>query len=233
MSKKIKISIADDHNLVLQSIALALSSDPELQVVAQAVNGRELLDGMDKADPDVVLLDLQMPVLDGWETLGFLKKDYPHCKVVIVSMYFDELFIKDLVSRGAHGFLPKNADFETLISAIHEVHDLGYFFSGKINRSVVKELLAANTIHPRFSNEALTEKELETLRLICADKLNKEIAEILDVAERTVDRYRTALYEKTKTKTVAGLVLYALKNNLITVFNKGNKDQTGIEPDGV
>jgi DNA-binding NarL/FixJ family response regulator len=217
--RKIKVAIADDHNLVRQSFALALATDSSLQVVAQAEHGRQLLDLMDSTDPDVIMLDLQMPVLSGWEVLPILKKDYPHCKVVIVSMFFDTLFIQDLVSKGAHGFLPKNADFETLINAIHEIYDLGYFFSGRINRKLVNELLVAQSIMPTFKEVLLNERELETLRLICEDRLNSEISEKLGVSERTVDRYRTTLYEKTKAKTVAGLVLFALKHNLIKIIS--------------
>src|SRR5690349_19125311 len=121
MSKKIKIIIADDHNLVRQSMALALATDPSLVVVGQAENGKELIGMIGQNQPDVILLDLQMPVMDGWETLDHIKKHYNDCKVVVVSMHFEGVLIRDLVAKGAHGFLPKNSDFETLISAIHEV----------------------------------------------------------------------------------------------------------------
>jgi DNA-binding NarL/FixJ family response regulator len=217
MAQKIKIAIADDHNLVRESFALALQTDSNFQIVFQAENGRELIEEIPKVRPDVVILDLEMPVMNGWDALTHLKKYSPATKVVIVSMHFQGLIIKDLVARGAHGFLPKNADFETLINAIYEVHDLGYFFSRKINNSIVRELLSSNSINPLFRDASLSEGELTTLHLVCEDKVTREIAEIMGMTERTVERYRSSLYKKTKTKTPAGLFLYALKNNIITV----------------
>jgi len=133
-------------------------------------------------------------------------------------MHFENVILKDLITKGVRGFLPKNSDFETLINAIYEVNDLGYFFSRKISKSIVRELLIANEISPKYGKVTLTEKEKETLRLICLDKVPKEIAEEMKVSERTIDRYRSCLYEKTGTKTSAGLVLFALKNNFFVLM---------------
>lgn len=216
MSEKIKIAIADDHNLVRQSIALALECEPAFKIVGQAGNGLALLEIVEKQSPGVIILDLEMPVMNGWETLDRLKKEYPDCKVIILSMHFEGLLIKDLIAKGARGFLPKNSDFETLINAIYEVNDVGYFFSKKISHVLVKELLMSNTIAPSFNESPLTEKEMKTLILICNDKLTVEIAAELSVSERTIERYKMGLYKKTKAKTSAGLVLYALKNNLFS-----------------
>lgn len=217
MAEKIKVIIADDHILVRQSIAMALQTNKKFLVTGQADNGKVLLELVKIQKPDVVVLDLEMPVMNGWEAMDHLKKHHPSCKVVVVSMHFDGLFIKDLVEKGARGFLPKNSDFETLINAIHEVNDLGYFFSKKISPNIVKELLMTNAIEPMFRDTKLTEKEVDTLRLICTDRNTKEIALRLKVSDRTIERYKSNLYEKTKAKTSAGLVLYALKNNIITI----------------
>ena len=217
MAEKIKILIADDHTLVRQSIAMALEYDRAFTIIGQAENGKVLLDLVKKNVPDVILLDLDMPVMNGWETLDQLAKHYPKCKVVIVSMHFEGLLIKDLVKRGACGFLPKNSDFETLINAIHDVNEVGYFFSKKISTAIVKELVMSNSIQPTFSSVKLNDKELEILLMICNDKLMKEIADELSLSERSVERYKAELYKKTKSKTYAGLVLFAVKNNLLTV----------------
>lgn len=217
MAEKIKILIADDHTLVRQSIAMALEYDRAFVVIGQAENGKIVLDLVKKNVPDVILLDLDMPVMNGWETMDLLKKNYPKIKVVIVSMHFEGLLIKDLVNRGACGFLPKNSDFETLINAIHDVNEVGYFFSKKISTAIVKELVMSNSIQPTFSNVKLTEKELEILLMICHDKLMKEIADELGLSERSVERHKAELYKKTNSKTYAGLALFAVKNNLLTV----------------
>jgi len=217
MPGKIKIVIADDHILVRQSLALALATNKNFAVLGQADNGKALLELVKNGPPDVILLDLEMPVMTGWDTLDQLTLYYPECKVVIVSMHLEGLFIKDLVKKGARGFLPKNSDFETLLNAIHEVNDLGYYFSKKISPFIVKELLMENEIKPIFKESNLTDKEIETLMLICNDKNTKEIASLLKVSDRTIERYKSSLYEKTKAKTSAGLVLFALKNNVITL----------------
>ncbi|HOZ87090.1 MAG TPA: response regulator transcription factor [Bacteroidia bacterium] len=216
MTEKVKIIIADDHNLVRQSISVALETQKGFKVVGQAENGKVLLDLVKKHRPDVVVLDLEMPVMNGWEALDQLKEHFPSCKVVILSMHFEGLLIKDLVVRGARGFLPKSSDFETLINAIYEVNDLGYFFSKKISNRIVQELLMSNTIDPSFRQFKLNEGEVDTLLMICEDKTNKEIALKLLVSERTVERHKTSLFKKTNAKTAAGLVLFALKNNLIS-----------------
>ncbi len=213
MNDKIKIAIADDHTLVCQTYARALETDKRFKVVGTAENGRVLLDIIEKFKPDVILLDLQMPEMDGWATLDYIQENKIDCKIIIVSMHLETTSIKDLTSKGVRGFLPKNTDFTTLINAIHEVNNLGYFFDKKINLGIVKDLIAAKTIHPTFKTIHLTEKELQTLILICKDKLTKEIASDMKVTDRTIERYKTHLYEKTRAKTSAGLLLFALKNN--------------------
>lgn len=216
-TKKIKIAIADDHNLFRQSVAMALKMDPVFELVGQAENGKDLLDILGKNPVDVVLLDLEMPVMNGWKTQEHIKADYPHCKVVIVSMYFEELMIKELINNGARGFIPKDSDFETLISAIHEVNNSGYFFHKKISKSVVNELVESNNIQPVYNEVNLSDKEVEVLLEICKDKLNKEISETLFLSERTIERIKTNLFTKTDTQTNAGLVLFAIKNKFFKV----------------
>lgn len=213
MKDKIKIAIADDHTLVTQSLARCLESDKKMQVVGTAENGKVLIEIIKKSKPDVIILDLQMPVMNGWETLDYLNEKNIPCKIIVMSMLLESSSIKDLTAKGVRGFLPKNTDFETFINAIHEVNNLGYFFDKKINLNIVNELIATNAIHPTFNQTELTEKEIETLILICEDNLTKEIASNMKVTDRSVERYKTSLYEKTQAKTTAGLVLFALKNN--------------------
>lgn len=213
LNDKIKIAIADDHTLVCQTYARAIETDKRFKVVGTAENGKALIEIIEKTKPDVVLLDLQMPEMDGWATLDYIQENKLDCKIIIVSMHLESTSIKDLTSKGVRGFLPKNTDFNTLINAIHEVNNLGYFFDKKINLGIVKDLIAAKTIQPNFKSIHLTEKEVQTLILICKDKLTKEIASDMHVTDRTIERYKTHLYEKTRAKTSAGLLLFALKNN--------------------
>jgi DNA-binding NarL/FixJ family response regulator len=225
MGDKIKIVIVDDHNLVRQSLALALSYDPSFIIAGQAANGVEALRIIQEEVPDLILLDLEMPEMNGWQVLQRLKQEKLTCKPIIVSMYFDTLVIKDLVAKGARGFLPKNSDFETLLNAIHEVHEFGYYFSKKVSQHLVKELLSEDAITPVFDDIQLIDREKDILIQLCQDKLTKEIAHELKVSERTVERYKTSLYEKTKAKTSAGLVLFALQNNYYKISSSA--DQPG------
>jgi len=224
MTEKVSIIIADDHNLVRQSISVALETQKGFKVVGQAENGKVLLELVRLHKPDVVILDLEMPVMNGWEALDEIREHFPSCKVVILSMHFEGLLIRDLVVRGARGFLPKSSDFETLINAIYEVNHLGYFFSKKISSSIVQELLMSKVIDPSFRQFNLNEGEIDTLLMICDDKTTKEIAMKLEVSDRTVERHKTSLYRKTNAKTTAGLVLFALKNNLISRNHAPNHD---------
>lgn len=225
MSKKINIAIADDHTLFRQSVSMAFKSVPDFDVVIEVENGRQLLDAMLITKPDIVLLDLQMPVLNGWDALTNITQLYPHCKVIVVSMFFEELLLKDLTIKGARGFIPKNSDFETLINAIYEVNHSGYYFSKKVSKALVEELVKSKSINPNYKEVKLSQIEIETLIQICADKNIKEIADALHVSERTIERYRSSIFEKTKTKTVAGLVLFAIKNKLINYFRNPDENE--------
>lgn len=216
-TNKIKVAIADDHTLVTESLARCLESDPKLKVVGTAENGKVLIEIIKKEKPDVVVLDLQMPVMNGWETLDYLRENKIDCKIIVMSMMLENASIKDLTAKGVRGFLPKNTDFETFINAIYEVNNLGYFFDKKINLNLVKELLDNKSIDPNFQVIELSEKEKETLIQICADNLTKEIAFNMKVTDRSVERYKTSLYEKTRAKTAAGLFLFALKHNYISL----------------
>jgi two-component system, NarL family, invasion response regulator UvrY len=217
MADKIKIAIADDHILVSQSLARCIETDNKLSVVGIAENGKVLIEIIKKHKPDVIILDLQMPVMNGWETLEWIKSNKIKCKIIVMSMLIESSSIKDLTAKGVRGFLPKNTDFETFINAIYEVNNLGYFFDRKINQNIVKELLSQKAINPTFKKIALTEREKETLLQICADKLTKEIASDMQVTDRSIERYKTRLYEKTRAKTSAGLFLFALQHDYISL----------------
>jgi DNA-binding NarL/FixJ family response regulator len=214
VDQKIKIVVADDHCLFRQSIARALETEPEFEVTGEVPDGKALLDYLAGNTADVILLDLEMPILSGWIALEKINHLFPETKVIIVSMHFEGVMIKELMSKGAKGFLPKNSDFEILVKAIHDVNSGGYFISKEFSEGLLRDSMKYTPSLP-LDDRSLTQKEIETLILICKDKLIKEIADELNVSERTVERYRSNIYEKTRAKTPAGLVMYALKNKLI------------------
>lgn len=199
--------------MMRQTLARSLELEPQFQVVGQAENGQDLLQIIAEQQPDVILLDIEMPVMDGFAVLDelYTRDDSP--RVLVLSMHFDDNIVKDVINRGARGMLPKNADFETLLNAIEEVMASGYYFSKKINLVLIQDMMARQKVRPSFGSPKLTYQEARLLDLICEDRMNKEIAEIMEVSPRTLERYKTSLYEKTKAKTIVGLVLFAIKHN--------------------
>jgi DNA-binding NarL/FixJ family response regulator len=215
--KKIRLAIADDHKLFRKGIIAIFAKYKEIEVVAEAENGRELLDILKDISPDIILLDLNMPVLNGWEVLKELKPHETALNVIILSMYEDEMFIANLIKNGARGFLSKNADPEEIVLAMHSVLQTGYYFNDKTNRALLKKMLMQETIKPLFSSEPieLTEREDAVLRLICDEMNTAEIAEKLFIGYRTVESVRQKLMEKFGAKNSVGLVLSAAKRKFI------------------
>lgn len=209
--------IAEDHELVRKGYISLLEENSDILVIGDAPNGKELLELIKVREPDIVLLDLDMPIMNGKQTLDILNLRFPDIKTVIISMHYDDIFITEFLARGAKGFLPKHCNPETLMDAIYEVKENGYYFNKKISQALVTKLLKENTSQPVFDKSALTEREIEILKLICREKSNKEIAETLNVALRTVDFHRSNIYQKTQTQTSAGLAIYAVKNGIISI----------------
>ena len=216
MAYKINVMIAEDHELVRKGYISLLSENEDITVVGEVSNGKELIELIKVKEPDVVLLDLDMPIMDGKQTLEILNSRFSNIKTIIISMYYDDVFITEFLSRGARGFLPKNCNPETLIDAIYEVKENGYYFNKKISKALVIKLLKENFTNSIDKN-ALTEREIEVLKLICQEKANKEIADALNIAIRTVDFHRSNIYKKTQTQTSAGLALYAVKQGIISI----------------
>ncbi len=207
--------IADDHSIFRQGLKLALRDDHQLKNIGEAGNGIELLSLMKKKVPDVVLLDLKMPEMDGMETIKQLKTDYPDVKVLILTMYDDEHFILHLMESGASGYLVKNTDPEEIKKAIHAVCENGYYFSDFVSNVMLKTLVKKNVAIPKFKQEVkLTDKEREVLQLICQQYTNTEIAKKVFLSHRTVEGIRSSLLEKIGVRNTAGLVLYAVKHNI-------------------
>lgn len=215
MSKKIKIAVVDDQYLFRQGLISLLKEFDKLEVIIEASNGNELLEKLKAKQPDIVLLDLEMPVMDGIETTITLKRKYPSVKVIILTMHTDDEFIVHLLEKGACGFLPKDKDIEVVVDAIYSVIENGYYFDEKISKAMVKGLLKTKKANPAFADKYLSEKELAVVSLICKEFSNKEIADKLGLSKRTVESYRVAILVKTGAKNTAGIVLYAVKHNLL------------------
>ena len=213
--KKIKIAIADDYKIFREGLKVSLGQDDNLQVLLEADNGEDLLKAIETKQPDVIIMDLKMPIMDGMEATQLVRKKYPGIKVLVVSMYEDDKFIIHLMEIGANGYLLKNAEPDEIRKAIYAVHENGYYFNDLVNKALLKKLVLKNNIKPSFNeNVDLTERELEVLKLICAEKTAAEIAKQIFLSPRSVEGIRQRLIEKIGVRNTAGIVMFAVKNGL-------------------
>ena len=214
MKKPIRIAIAEDHALVRQGMVALLKEEKDINLVFDVSDGSALLQQLKKNKVDVVLLDLEMPIVNGHQALRIIAERYSTVHVIIISMHYSDPFISECITMGAKGFLPKNCDFETVVDAIYAVHEQGYYFDDKISRYLLKKLEKDKEQGTTISGNPLTSREHQILELICNGKTNKIIAELLAISIRTVESHRKSISDKTNSHNIAGLVLYAVKNEL-------------------
>lgn len=214
--KKINIVVTDDHKLFRRGIMSLLSDFDFVGEINEAGNGAELVSLLKKMDqiPDIILLDLRMPEMDGFEAQKRIRELYPDIKIIILTMEDDEQFILHLIHEGVNGYLLKNADPEEMELALKKVIEKGFYFSDSISNLVMSNLVNQPKSKLTLSTD-ITEREKQVLELICKELTAQEIAEKLNLSIRTVEGYRRKLLEKTGVKNMAGLVVYAIKNNLV------------------
>lgn len=212
----IKVAIADDHKIFRKGVILSLRPFTNIKFVQEAQNGDELLDGVAASEPQVVLMDLRMPGKDGIETTKVLSKQYPHIHVIILSMYEDERFVFHMMENGAHGYLLKNAEPQDIRKAIMDVHEKGYYLNNFVNRILLKRSHAKQKTVPSLNSEiTLNDKEKDVLKFICMEFTAQEIAQKMEISPRTVEAIKDRLMERFGSKNTAGLVFFAVKNNLV------------------
>ncbi len=209
----INLALADDQRLFRKGLVMLLRDMAGARVVLECANGEELLLGLKKTKVDIVLLDLEMPVMDGVETMHRLRSEYPALKVIILSSHDGENVIKHLMELGANGYMPKNAEPDEIDMAIRSVADTGYYFSDTVSNAMLHGLVKGKKVKPTFEDiDPLSERELEVLRGICQERTTAEIGGKLFVSPRTVEFHRNNLLLKTGARNTAGLVVYAMAN---------------------
>ena len=213
---KIKIVIADDHSLFRKGIISMLRDRPDFRVIGEAGNGKELLKIIKEKPPDVLLLDLKMPLMDGVEVTEYVKKHYPDIKIIVLTMYDNQKFIIHLVELGVNGYLLKNTEPDEMEKTISTVVKDGFCFNNYVVSVMRKTILNQRKLKPSFDAEVdFTKRELQILKLICLQYTNAEIGKKLHRSARTIEGYRKQLLVKIGAKNTAGLVLYAVKHGLI------------------
>ncbi len=206
---KINVLLTDDHQLIIDGLKSLLKDQEDINVSAEANNGREALRILGFLPVDVVLMDIDMPVMNGIETLKEVKKQYPDVKVIILSMHNEAGMIKSLIELGANGYLLKSCTQDEVVSAIRKVAAGQASFSTDVTMALLKPA------NQEQKTEILTERETEILKLIAAGFSNKEVGDKLFISHRTVDTHRTNLMKKLSVNNIAGLISYAIKNGIV------------------
>jgi len=215
--EKVRVLIVDDHTLVRDGIRALLALVADVKVVGEAANGREALDKTKELAPDVVLMDLAMPIMSGLEATRRIRKKFPGTKVLAVTQYEDREYIVPTIEAGARGFISKTAAFTELASAIQSVHQGKSFLSPVAAAAVVEEYQQKTTEADKDPYRQLTDREREMLKLVAEGYTAREIADMLVITLRTVETHKTNLMNKLDIHNKADLIKYAIRKGIITV----------------
>lgn len=210
-----KIILVDDHTLFRNGLRILLNNLKNYQVIGEAENGKAFIELIENTKADIVLLDIDMPVMDGIEATKLAIQKYPDLKIITLSMYGEEDYYYKMVDAGVKGFLLKNSDMNEMKEALETVYNGGNYFSSELLKTLVNSLRSSSKT--KESQSLLSERETEILILICQGLSNQEIADQLFISKRTVDKHRANILEKSECKNTAQLVMYAIKNKLVEI----------------
>lgn len=215
---KIRVMVVDDHDIVRYGICSVLKSSPDIEVVGEASNGVQAVDQFNDLLPDVVLLDISMPEMNGIETTRTIVRNHSNARVLILTMHLNEEYLNQVLSAGASGYILKNTEIGEMLNAIRTVAQGRQIFSAPISTLMTEKYVRSaqyNQDSKDSDNPSLTKRETEILQKIADGKTSQEIAEILFISPRTVDTHRANLIQKLGVKNSAGLVRYAIENQLV------------------
>ncbi|RAJ06759.1 LuxR family two component transcriptional regulator [Chitinophaga skermanii] len=218
MEHPIRVAIADDHKIFRNGVINSLTPYQNIQIVFEAEDGEHLLSIMEEQLPDVILMDLKMPKMDGIQATIKVRAKYPDVKIIILTMYEDDNFILHLVENGANAYLLKNSEPEEIYEAICTTFQKGFYFNENVNLALLKKVLHKTKpqVKTTFKDEIeFSEREKEVLKLICNEHTTQEISEKLYLSPRTVEGIRQKILEKMNVKNSVGIVVYAFRHGLV------------------
>ncbi len=223
MSKSIKIILADDELLFRKGVVFMLEREKKFEILFEASNGEELVEYLNNHQnnlPDIILMDLKMPLVNGVEATKKIHKKFPFVKIIALTSYDSKPFIINMIQEGASSYLVKNASPFEMINTIKEVADKGFYYNESIMNIIQNDEVFGNRkVKSSFDEDYLTIREKEILELICFQLSTNEIAEKLFISPRTVEGHRNNLLLKTESKNIAGLVVYAIQNKIVSINN--------------
>ncbi|HEX8333916.1 MAG TPA: response regulator transcription factor [Segetibacter sp.] len=214
MNRPIRLIIADDHELYRDGFKLLLKNQNDLELIDEAEDGKQLLDVVDKHQPDIVITDIKMPVIDGIEACKIIKDKYPWIGIIALSMFNDDHLIVDMLEAGAKGYLTKNTNKYELLQAAKSIFQGGTYYCSDTSKKLTGLLFKSKYDPYKEKEVILTSREKEIIILICKEFCNKEIASALGLKVRTIESYRDKIQEKIGSKNMIGIAIYALKTNL-------------------
>jgi DNA-binding NarL/FixJ family response regulator len=212
----IKVAIADDHKIFRDGIKMALSGREYLKIMWEAEDGKDLIHKMKIKLPDVLLMDIRMPEMDGINAISLIRKEYEHVKIIILTMYDDQEMISKMMEMGANAYLTKTTDPEEIYNAILTCVKDDFYFNELLNKAVLMKLQQKKTTRQFYPNTVtFNDKEISILRLIAQEKSTEEISKEIFLSPRTIETIRQNMKTKVGVKTIAGLIMYGTRNKLI------------------
>ena len=211
MQSKLKIYIADDHNIVRKGMARLLKTFSRVEEVQESANGKELIQLIKKQQPDAVILDIEMPEMNGFDTAEYLIGNYPDIKILVLTMHTEDVFISRLMDMGVHGFLSKSSEPEEVELALYSIIDKDFYRSELVNDAILHMKIPT----PKPSLEKLSHREIEILTLICQEQTPDEISKRLNISRKTFFNHRSHIMVKAGVRNSIGLYRYALQHGFI------------------
>lgn len=225
MENKIKIFLADDEELFRKGIVFLLQREENIEILFEASNGSDLVEKLKTTDilPDIILMDLKMPLLNGVEATKIIHKDFPQIRIIALTSYNTKSFIANMIDVGAASYLVKSSSPKDMLKTINEVAEKGFYYNETVMEVIHQDILSKNTSRTLLDEDFLTLREKEVLELICKQHSSTEIADMMNVSTRTVDGHRNSLLQKTNSKNMAGLVIFAIQNKIISLDDSNNQ----------
>ena len=212
----IKVGIADDHKIFRDGIRMSLKDRDYLKIIWEAEDGKDLMHKMQIKRPDVLLMDIRMPEIDGINAISLLRKEYENVRIIILTMYDDQEMITRMMEMGANAYLTKTSDPEEIYQAILACMNEDFYFNDLVNKAVLSKLQTKKQVRQFYPQQAkFTEKEIRILKLLAEDKTTEEISKEIFLSPRTVETIRQNMKTKVGAKTIAGLIMYGMRNKLI------------------
>ncbi len=213
--EKISLIIVDDHKIFRDGLKLLLSRFPNLELLGEASNGAEFLDLIKTKTPDIIFMDINMPKINGLEATKLALQQNPDLKIIILTTFLEEEYIEQMIMAGVEGYMLKNSELDEFDKAIHRVYYGGNYFSEEIVGMLLSNIKQFRNQRDRPEKHDFTARETEILKLICKGLSNEQIADSTFVSVKTVEKYKSILFQKTNTQNTVNLVIYAFKNQLV------------------